>query len=81
MVLDDKARNEAVDAVREAPLPCALHHRDHLSETPSSQVGLTPGQRKDFDTFVNAIPCVSLDAYCEIEVCTQSLQDTQLAVI
>ncbi len=34
-----------------------------------SQVGLTPAQRKDFDTFVSAVPCVSLHAFCETEVC------------
>jgi hypothetical protein len=33
-----------------------------------AQLGLTAAQRKDFDAFVGAIPCVSLDAVCETEV-------------
>jgi hypothetical protein len=32
------------------------------------QVGMTDGQRTDFDAFLGAIPCVSVDAFCETEV-------------
>ncbi len=68
MVMDDAGREEAVNAVRTPRLQLhfprvsrALHH---------AQLGLTAAQRKDFDGFVGAVPCVSLDAICETEVCS-----------
>jgi hypothetical protein len=33
------------------------------------QIDLSAGQRKDFDAFMRAIPCVSMHAFCETEVC------------
>ena len=33
-------------------------------------MGLTPAQRKDFEAFTGAVPCVSLDASCETEART-----------
>ena len=63
MMLDDASRDEAVVAVR---MPLMMHFVRKPDACPT-QLGLTAAQRKDFEAFTGAIPCVSLDASCETE--------------
>lgn len=68
MVMDDASRDDAVSGVRVLGASRCRTWGQTVSPRCCTQLGLTSAQRKDFDAFVSAIPCVSLEAVCETEV-------------